>query len=80
MSTPFQTPLFAGALPGARVTEPGENGMSATATNDYMYLQGDLFRRFAWCSFGICSAAFSSQGEWQLVPAHWKQYRKKTAA
>lgn len=70
---------WAAAKPGERLTD--EFGFSGTATNDYMRLHGELFRRFSWCSQSIAhSDAFSPKGEWFLVRGHWKQFRKKDVA
>lgn len=77
----FIADSWAAALPGERCRD--EFGFEGTATNDYMILHGELFRRFAWCNTEIAhSPAFSPRGEWLAVRAHWKQfqaYQKKAA-
>ena len=70
---------WSSALPGERVT--AEHGMSATATNDYRWMDGDLYRRFAWCSDAIAPAPTGwPRGEWFWVQGRWEKFQRKAAA
>lgn len=70
---------YARALPGERIEAGGH--VCGTATNDYFFQYGFLFRRFSWCDTEIANApAYSPKGEWLAVRAHWKQFKKKAAA
>jgi len=69
---------WAAARPGERVVD--DNGLSGTATNDYMTYRGDLFRRFGWCSDPIAQDSWSPKGEWFCIRAHWKQFKRNAAA
>jgi hypothetical protein len=62
------------AKPGERVIDPRNSyEVTATATNDYLIQDGDLFRRFGWMSHGVCEQPYSSKGEYQLVPHRWDE-------
>jgi|GEM_PF-3131631 len=69
---------FAAASPGERICDG--TGFCGTATNDYMVMDGVLFRRFVWCNFEITAPPFSVQGEWQAVRKRWRLYPQKKAA
>lgn len=76
----FPPESWSSAQPGERVSA-FSGDMTATATNDYRVMHGELFRRFSWCSDSIANApAYSPKGEWFAVIGHWKQFKKKAAA
>lgn len=62
------------AKPGERVIDKSYGfEVSATATNDYLIQDGELFRRFGWMSHGVCEPSYSSKGDYQLVPHRWDE-------